>query len=236
MDTKKKVKVLELVQDWRIWPRHEAGKLDSTNVHKLEEILLSGRSFNTPIVVDSKSLRIIDGFHRAKALLRVQGDKAETVVILREYANEVAMRIDAAHSANSGALQLTPKDKVHFALGMRRDRVPWPIIAKALDMDVERVRKLVEGRSIVTQNGTRIAVSAAVAPLAKHLDGKKADSDQEHFARTAGGWNAPTMLLRGFINAAKAQGAIEYDDQTIKLLQEVYALIADILKKVGVSA
>jgi len=235
-DRTKKVKVLELIQDWKLWPRHEAGKLDVTNVAKLKEILVSGRKFNTPIVVDAKSLRIIDGFHRAKALLDVFGDDAEIEVILRDYGDdEVAMRIDAAHFANSGSLQLTPKDKVHFALGMRRDHVPWPLIAEALDMDVERVRKLVEGRSIMTQDGVKIAVSAAAAPLAEHLEGRKANSDQEHFARTANG-SPPMMHARMLLNALRARGAIDYDENTVGVLRELADAIAEILQKVKVVA
>ena len=229
----KKVKVLELIQDWKIWPRHEAGKLDSTNVSKLREILESGRNFNTPIVADSKSLRLIDGFHRTRALLDVFGDDAETEVLLRDYADEVAMRIDAARYANSGSLQLTPKDKVHFALGMRRDHVPWPLIADALDMDMERVRKLVEGRSVMTQDGTKIAVSAAVAPLAEHLAGRPANSDQEHFARTANG-SPPMMHARMLLNALRARGAISHDEQTVNVLRELAGVIAELLSKVRV--
>ncbi len=231
-DRKKTVKVLELIQDWKLWPRHEAGKLDSTNVAKLREILQSGRQFNTPIVVDAASLRIIDGFHRCRALLDVQGDDAETEVILRDYENEIAMRIEAAHFANSGSLQLTPKDKVHFALGMRRDHVPWPLIADALDMDVERCRVLVDGRSIETKEG-KIAVSAGAADLAEHLNqtGKKADAEQEHFARTANG-TPPLMHARMLLNALRAYGSIEYDAKTMEVLAELAQAIREIVAKV----
>lgn len=235
MDKTKKVKVLELVMDWKLWPRHEAGKLDTTNLAKLRDILKSGRSFNTPMIVDSKSLRITNGFHRSRAFLDVFGDDVEAEVILRDYADETAMRIDSARQANSGDLQLTPKDKVHFALGMRRDRVPWPLIADALDMDVERVRKLVEGRSITTQDGVRIAVSAAVAPLAEHLEGRKADSEQEHFARTANG-SPPAMHVRMTLNALRAEGAIVYDEKMISMLRELWEVIGAILKKIKVPA
>src|SRR3990167_3060454 len=207
-DRKKTVKGLELVLDWKLWPRHEASKLDSTNLAKLRQILQDGKAFNSPIVVDATSLRVIDGFHRTRALLDVLGDDAETEVVLREYKDEVSMRMEAARFANNGSLQLTPKDRVHFALGMRRDHVPWPLIADALDMDVERIRKLTDGRSIMTRDGTRIAVSAAAAPLAEHLEGKKADAEQEHFARTANG-SPPLMHARMLLNALRAYGAVE---------------------------
>ena len=233
VDKKKVVKVLELILDWKLWPRHEAGKLDSTNVAKLANILRDGKTFNTPIVVDADSLRVIDGFHRCRALLVVKGDDAETEVTLREYKDEVAMRMEAARFANSGSLQLTPKDRVHFALGMRRDHVPWPLIADALDMDVERIKKLVDGRSITTRDGTRIAVSAAAAPLAEHLEGKKADAEQEHFARTANG-TPPLMHARMLLNALRAYGSIEYDEKTVAVLMELSEAIREIVAKVKV--
>jgi len=232
-DKTKTVKVLELIQDWHLWPRHEAGKLDSTNVTKLREVLKSGRKFNTPIIVDAASLRIIDGFHRCRAYLDVLGEDAETEVVLREYADEIAMRIDAAHFANSGSLQLTPKDVTHFALGMRRDHVPWPRIAEALDMDVERCRTLVEGRSLTTQDGSKIAVSAAAVELVKHLDGKKADAEQEHFARTANG-SPPMAHAHMLLKALRAYGSIEYDAKSIAVLTELAEAIREIVAKVKV--
>ena len=227
-DKTQKMKVLELILDWKLWPRHEAGKLDSTNVAKLKDILKSGRSFNTPIIVDAASLRVIDGFHRSRALLDVFGDEAETDVLLRDYDNEVAMRMEAAKCANTGALQLTPKDRVHFALGMRRDHVPWPLISEALDMDVERIRKLVDGRSVTTREG-KIAVSAAVAPLAEYLDGKKADADQEHYARTANG-SPPLMHARMLLSALRAAGAIDLNGKALDILRELHTVIGEILK------
>lgn len=230
-DTKKSVRVLGLILDWKLWPRHEAGKLDGTNVSKLKALLESGRQFNTPIVVDAKSLRVIDGFHRCRALLDVFGESAVTEAILRTYENDVAMRLEAARLANNGALQLTPKDRVHFSLGMRRDRVPWPIIAEALDMDVERLKTLVEGRSVMTRDGVKIAVSAAAAPMAEHLAGRTASADQEHFARTANG-NAPIMHARMLMNALKARGSIEYDEKTVAVLEELAAVIRSVLVKV----
>jgi hypothetical protein len=114
---------------------------------------------------------------------------------------------------------------------MRRDHVPWPIIADALDMDPERVRKLVEGRSVVTQDGTKIAVSAAAAPLAEHLGGKKADSGQEHYARTANG-SPPMMHARMLLNALRARGAIVYDENTIAVLRELAEELEEVLGKV----
>jgi len=232
-DKKKIVKVLELVLDWKLWPRHEASKLDSTNLAKLRQILQDGKAFNSPIVVDATSLRVIDGFHRTRALLDVLGDDAETEVVLREYKDEVTMRMEAARFANNGSLQLTPKDRVHFALGMRRDHVPWPLIADALDMDVERIRKLTDGRSITTQDGTRIAVSAGAATLAEHLKGKKADTAQEHWGRTGNG-NLPLMHARMLLNALRAYGAMEYDAQTMEVLTDLVAAIKEVLAKVKV--
>jgi len=234
-DKTKTVKVLELVQDWKLWPRHEAGKLDSTNVSKLREILRSGRAFSTRIIVDAVSLRIIDGFHRSRALLDVYGKEAETEVVLREYADDIEMRIEAAHCANTGSLQLTPKDMVHFALGMRRDHVPWPRIAEALDMDVERCRTLVEGRSIRTRDGQRIATSNAATVLVQHLNetGAPADAEQEHFVRTANG-SPPMMHARMLLSALRAYGSIEYDEKTVAVLKELAQAIAEIVAKVKV--
>lgn len=231
-ETTTRMKVIELVMDWKLWPRHEANKLDSTNLSKLRDVLRAGREFSTPIIAERKSLRIVDGFHRVHVLLDEVGDDAEADVTLKDYENEVAARIDAARHANSGSLQLTPKDRVHFALGMRRDRVPWPIIADALDMEVERCRKLVVRRSVETEDG-KIAVSAGAEALAEHLlaTGKKADAEQEHFARSQSG-SLPMMNARMLLNALRAYGSIEYDVKSIAVLKELAEAIREIVKKV----
>ena len=95
-ETTTRMKVIELVMDWKLWPRHEANKLDSTNLSKLRDVLRAGREFSTPIIAERKSLRIVDGFHRVHVLLDEVGDDAEADVTLKDYENEVAARIDAA--------------------------------------------------------------------------------------------------------------------------------------------
>jgi len=228
----KRVKVLELVQDWDLWPRYEAGKLDSTNLRKLCEVLKAGKPFDTPMVVDAKSMRIVDGFHRAKALLTVKGMDAEADVLLVDYKDDIEMRLAAARFAHSGSLQMTPKDIAHFCLRMRRDRVPWPRIAEALSMDPERCRSMIERRSIDTPDG-RAAVAGGAEELVTRLQesGKRPNSDQVHYARHADG-SVPRMHAWQLLNAVRAYRTIGFDEKTIAVLKELYAAIGEVLAKV----
>src|SRR5919107_3592495 len=56
----------ELVEDYRLYPRSE---VDGATVEQFREALRAGAKF-PPLRVCSKSLRIIDGFHRKTAYER----------------------------------------------------------------------------------------------------------------------------------------------------------------------
>jgi len=59
----KKVKAIELIFDWNLWPRYEAEDLDSTNLRRMKSAILAGITL-PPIIVNKKDNRIVDGFHR----------------------------------------------------------------------------------------------------------------------------------------------------------------------------
>lgn len=225
------VKLAELIIDWSLWPRHEAKKLDVTNIGRMKEALHAGLPL-PPIVVDRKSMRVVDGFHRVRAHEDVYGDEGSIQAVLRDYENEAAMFLESGMLNNVQGLPLSPKDKAHFVLRARRLKIPFPLIAKALGMREESIKSFVEKRTILSVEGQRIPVGAGAQTMAQNLDGKKANEEQTHFARTCNG-SPPMMHARMLLNALRAYGAIEYDEKSVAVLKELRAAIDQIIEKVA---
>jgi len=220
----KKLKAIELVFDWNLWPRQAVQRLDSTNLARMKEALRSGFEL-PPIIANKKDLRIVDGFHRTKAYLSVLGDDAEMQAELREYKNDAAMFLEAGMLNAYQGLTMSPKDRAHFILKCRKYKIPPAAIAGALRIDRTKMEEFVAKRSAVTKDGETIPLPAG----ARNLAGKKLTEVQEHYARTANGC-MPEMYASMLINALKAD-ALTLTDNTIGRLKELYNLIELILEE-----
>lgn len=218
-----KVKAIELVFDWNLWPRHKTEVLDQTNIRQLREALRVGVRL-PPIVVNAKDLRIVDGFHRTRAVLDMYGDEGEIDAELRHYENDNQMYLEAAALNNHG-LKLSPKDRAHFILTAKKRKIPPEAIAVALGMDVKSMKEFIEKRSAKTSAGETIPLPAGALNLA----GKTLTEAQEHYARTANGC-MPEMYANMLYNALCAD-ALLLDAKTVKVLQRLYDKIAEFLEE-----
>ena len=195
-----KMKALELIIDWALWPRYEANDLDSTNVSRMKEALRAGIEL-PPIIADKKSFRIIDGLHRLKAHIAVFGEDTTVSIELREYRNDAEMFLDAARLNTRQGLPLSPKDKVHVILVGRRMKLPLAKIAEAIGMRKEIADELIAKRTATTSKGEVIPLAAGAMKLA----GKRLNKKQEAFARTSNGMQ-PIVNARLLLNALRANG------------------------------
>lgn len=218
----KRMKVLELVMDWQLWPRYEANDLDATNINSLKEAMQAGVVL-PPIVADESSLRIIDGFHRVSAYLSLYGDSVETDVDLRKYENETEMFIEAARSNNTQGLKLSQKDKVHVMLTLRRKKVPMPRVAEILSIPLEKAKAFLDARTATTEKGKKIPLSYGASNLA----GKRLNSKQEKYARTANGM-LPIVNARLLMNALKAN-SFPLTEKEIEVLVQLREIIDAVL-------
>ena len=218
-----KVKAIELVFDWNLWPRHKAEVLDITNLQQLRNALRAGIKF--PPIIISSDMRIVDGFHRTRAVLDVNGEDATIDAEIRTYKDDAAMFLNAGALNNHG-LKLSPLDRAHFILKARKMKIPPEAIAVALGMDKNKMKEFVKNRSATTADGQTIPLPAG----ARNLAGKTLTSPQEHYVRTANGC-LPAMYARMLLNALRAD-ALTLDDQTMKLLSKLHDEIGKILDEV----
>ena len=232
----KKVRALELIMDWNLWPRYEARELSQPHIKRMKETLEAGGTL-PPIIVDKKSNRIIDGFHRTTAHLKLYGDGAEILADVREYKNETAMVLESAKINCEHGLPLSSQDRVHVIMKLRKMKAPWPVIAEALGMDKEKMRKFFEARIAKTKNGENLPMPAPVSNTL-HRKWKKEgrdDKDQvltreeEAYTRSAGGV-LPVVYARLLSNALRA-AACPLTDEERAVLEELRDLIDGALNK-----
>ena len=216
------IKAIELVIDWNLWPRQSAQKLDSTNLARMKAALRAGFTM-PPILVNKKDNRVVDGFHRVRAILDVFGDDGKVEVIYKDYANDAEMFLEAGATNHHQGLPMSPKDRAHFISKCRKLKIPWPAIAEALSSDAEALKEFVKKRTAKTESGETIPLAAGAMALA----GKTLTPVQEHYARTANGC-LPEMYISMLLNALRGDGVV-LTDKTLARLQELYTEIGVIL-------
>ena len=228
-----KVGVLELIRDWNLWPRYEAQELDSTNLTRIKQAILAGEKL-PPIVVDAKSLRIVDGFHRQETYLKLYGDNAEVEVEARDYKNDAEMFKDAMELNAKGSLLLTPQDKVHCIIKGRKFKLSFEEIAKSLGMTVDKIKSLKERRVATTKEGEKIPVAYGAINLSDYSREKRSSgktlkpltAKEEMAVRTANGV-LPIVKIRLLLNILRANAL--YTDKEFELLAELHTEIDRVL-------
>lgn len=129
-----RVPVNSLILDYDLYPR---GGIDSQNVSRMVLALEAGTAL-PPVVIDRKTRKVIDGFHRCKATLRFGGELAEIAIVERDYKNEQEMLLDAGKMNAPHGLAMDKHDRVHFALKARKMGIGEKRIAEAINMTLKR--------------------------------------------------------------------------------------------------
>lgn len=120
----------ELVEDIRLYPRLG---VDTTHVSTLCEALRAGATL-PPIIVDKRSMSVVDGYHRVRAWRRVNGKDSLIPAEVVDYPDNMAMLIDATRRNAAHGRVLDAQDKVHVVRMMRDAGVAYTTIAEVLQI------------------------------------------------------------------------------------------------------
>jgi len=225
-----KIKAIECILDYHLWPRHSAQKPDSANIRQMKEALESGVSL-PPIIINKDDMRVVDGFHRVLATLALYGDDAEILADVRYYKTEGEMFLDAGRYNSKHGLPMSPMDRSYFIIKARRMKIPAPEVAKALGMLPDAMKEFLEKRSaMVESTGERISLPFGATHLSAAEYGEALNMDQEHFARTTNG-NVPIMHARMLLSALRAN-RLKLREKDIELLKKLSREIAITIKAV----
>jgi hypothetical protein len=133
-----KVRLTDLVEDYDLYPRHA---VDGSYVAELARAITAGDKLPSPIV-ERKSKRIVDGFHRVRAYRKVLGRGGEITVEMRTYPSETELLKEAIALNATHGRKFDAQDKTRSALMLERAGVPVTEIKVVLHTTEERVREL----------------------------------------------------------------------------------------------
>jgi hypothetical protein len=215
------MKAIELILDFGLYPRND---LDPVNIRGLVEALESEIEI-PPIVIDRKSKRVVDGFHRVRAYLQFGGDEVEIPVVEKNYKDDAAMFLDAMRYNASHGAKLDTADRVHCTIIAERLHIPAESVAGALHISVDKVGEL-SGR-IATCGGQPIALTRTLS----HMAGKRLTKAQREANERSSGMN-PQFYVNQVIDL------LENDllDRSNPKLMDRLAVLGKLLRKVLAAA
>lgn len=176
------LKAAELILDYDLYPRNN---IDGGNLKNLCDAIAAGVEL-PPVVIDRKTRRVVDGFHRTKAYLRTGGPDAAVSVIEKGYRNDQELFQDAVRYNASHGAKLDPCDRARCALIAQRLHIDNETLARALNMPLTGVEKLVETRTAFDKKGNPLPLKRTVS---KGFAGKKLTPRQEEANTRLSGMN-----------------------------------------------
>lgn len=211
-----------LVLDFTLYPRVS---VDPQHVSYIMEAMRAGAAF-PPVIVDKKSKRVIDGFHRIKAALRVNPD-AKIAVEWKSYRNEQEMLLEAVELNAGHGRMLAMYDRTRCvvladALGIDPAR-----IATALHLTVERVTELRTTRTA--------SAGGEIVPLKRtllHMTGKRLSKAQEKAQEKLSGMNQ-VFYANQLITLIEADLLDTENPVLMGALGKLYGLLKKVVRKVA---
>jgi hypothetical protein len=206
----------QLVEDLSVYPR--AG-ISSTNVSNLVQALEAGAELPL-MVADRASRRVVDGFHRRRALLTVLGSDAHVEVDLRKYRSEAELLAAAVSMNTDHGLPLAQIDRRRAVLRLGDMGVDDDTIARALHVPLPRIEKIrVQVVNVVNSQGSVLRVEPVKRPLF-HLQGRTMTTAQARAHRRAPG-TSYSLLVSQLSDALKFDLINHADGKIIVALGEL---------------
>lgn len=144
------IQLAALVEDTALYPRNT---IDDTHVADLVRALASGAEL-PPIIAEAGTLKIVDGFHRRRALLRFLGEEAFGAIELRSYESDSAMFLDAVALNAIHGRRLDRHDQTRIVIKLREYGIADRVISVHLHVPELMIEKL-SLRVVVDEAGER---------------------------------------------------------------------------------
>jgi len=197
----KEVKLSSLVLDYTIYPRQA---VDDCHVRRLCDHLEAGIKL-PPIIIDKRTKKVIDGFHRVKAHLRHFGKEGTILVIEIAFATDREMFLEAVARNVPHGLVLSPSDRqriMDMAVDLKIEREK---ICATLHITVKRIDALSIDRRAA--NGQQLKRSI------RHMAGKSL-TPRQHAANKKLTGQRQDFIINQVIELLEAE-LINRDDQAV---------------------
>jgi len=221
---KETIKVSKLVLDYDLYPREQ---IQSYHVNELVQALEAGVAL-PPIIVDKKTKRVVDGFHRVRAYQRFYGADAEIPATSKEYESEAAMYLEAMALNSAHGRPLSTYDKARCIARAEELKLEPAVVAKALNTTVERIAEL-KAERIAFYDQKPVVLKRTTA----HLAGSELEKEQLEYNVRAGGMQQ-TFYINQVIAMLEAD-VVDWDNgKVVNALKRLYDLLDKALKPVEV--
>lgn len=200
------VPVSALVEDYDLYPR---ASVDSTHIADMVRAMEADIALPA-IVVDRASKRIVDGWHRCRAVRRFGGDEAKIQVDFRDYPDEVSLYADAVRLNADHGRKLTRWDHARIKLRATELGIAPTQVAVLIHRPVDYVTAKLHVAVHRTNGGTE---QVALKRTLEHLDGAVLTEAQYVANQHASGWSA-TFHARQLCELIAADALKGSDDET----------------------
>jgi hypothetical protein len=224
MSTIKTLPLTTLVEDFSLYPRN---RVDDTHVSDLVRALQSGAEL-PPIIADAATKRIVDGFHRRRAYLRMLGPEAAAKVELRRYRNEAALFLEAVELNAHHGRKLDRHDQSRIVLRLRELQVDDRTIALTLHVPEQQVQTLSVRVVYEASTGTPQPIKRGL----EHMKGQTVTADQMTVIDSVRSADVGRLALE-LTRLLDAQLADLHDSTTVARLQALSASIAAALHAIA---
>ena len=217
-----KIKLALLVLDYYLYPREQ---IQSYHVAGMVEALEAG-AILPPIIVDRKSKRVVDGFHRVRAHYKAFGKDGSITAILRDYEDEAAMFIEAVKLNSAHGRNLSPFDRVRCLIRAEELKMKPELVASALNMTSERLGQM-KAERLAYYKAKPIGLKRTVA----HLAGRELTDEEVSYIHQAGGMNQ-TFYINQVIAMIEADTVDWENSSVVKALKRLHELLEKAMKPV----
>jgi len=210
-----KVPLAQIIVDETLYPRH---KVSAGNVALLKEALRSGATL-PPVVLDAKTKKVIDGWHRIEAVRSLYGEGVAVDAELRDYDTKQDMVYDAVHLNAVQGYKLTTWDRVRSIVLLTELDADEERIQRALGITKEKLDKLML-RIADGPHGVKVPLKGSM----RDFGGQKITAAQERYnAESAPGLSIHVMLAQ-IIRALEAKAVNLHDERISEQFRRIIEL------------
>jgi hypothetical protein len=211
----RKMKVSKLLLDYDLYPRE---RIDPYNVNQMVEALKAGLEL-PPIIVDRKSKRVVDGFHRVRAHQKLYGADAEILAEVKDYPSDAVMFADAVRLNAGHGRQLSSYDRARCIAKAESLKIEPEVISSMLNMTPYSIAEMKQQR-FATYKMEPWVLKRTTA----HLAGKELTEEQASYNTKAGGMHQ-TFYLNQVIAMLEADTADWENPKVVGALKKLYELL-----------
>jgi hypothetical protein len=183
-----KLQINDIVIDESLYPRSQ---LNEYALQRMVDAFRAGAVF-PPLIVESKTHRLIDGRTRYETYLRCNVTEVETRQ--KSYPTEADVYADAVRLNTTHGQPLTNYDVRSAVARLEQMRYPHEQIAEAVKVPIERIAELIKGFAH-DQAGDFVALKGGLSHLSGETLTKKQMDAQRHYGGSKGVFYIRQVIL-----------------------------------------